>query len=102
MVLVFCLLYVLSISARPGLIGSCLPGKDHSSITRFAVDRQVGVPPGKYPYFCKTTGADSVVGLGPKALGVVAILPVSRGKSLFFSSGCAYITEFDFLREGLI
>ena len=65
------------------------------------MDRQVGVASGKYPYICRTTGTDAKVGLGPKALGVVAILPLSRGMSLFTAVFCAYVIEFDFLRESL-
>jgi hypothetical protein len=43
----------------------------------------------------------SQVGMGPEALGVVAILPLSRGA--FFSAAmlCANLIEFDILREGL-
>jgi hypothetical protein len=66
-------------------------GEDPCSIARFAMDRQVDLTPCKYPYFCDTMNADHVVGLGSKALGVVAILPLSRGA--FFSAAmlCANV-----------
>jgi hypothetical protein len=63
------------------LSGSFMPSQDPSSITRFAVDRQVDIASGKYPTSSVTSfaGLMGQVGMGSEACGLVAILPLSRG-----------------------
>ena len=77
-----CVLLAVSILAAVGiaLTGSCLPGEYHPPITWFAVDCQVGIASCKYPASQSFCGMlTSQAGVGSEALGVVAILPLSRG-----------------------
>jgi hypothetical protein len=67
-----------------------MPSQDPSSIARFAVDRQVDFASRKYPTSSVVAVCDGLmnkVGMGPKACGLVAILPLSRGVFLFSDYG---------------